>query len=343
MMMSTTFAKKRFELTTADLTAIQGYRRKAHWGGGNNLTMYYSKDLEAASIKKWGQAYFDSHVPEGREKSGVAGKEREEKEKKKAAQEQIAADNQPYSVVPLERLGNLGFGRLQQILLRYDVAVLTALSTLHFHSHFHPRHLVLRCGFPIVNSVYRAKLTARLPRCEGGVEGPYGRLSLKEKVGSKKECVERITRAGYTVEQRARHPAPRALAVGPTLSMTDVALWARVSHSQSRAQVEEEQMAMDDERAARDAAIAKRNALHAAEKELAERRAATAKRNSDARAALYAAGELDISDLGAVELRAELRKLGEPCHGSKVDMQVEFGPLPFSEIATESLSESVME
>ena len=44
-------AKPHYDLTTADISTIEGYRRKATWGGGNNTTMYYCADLEAAG---WG-------------------------------------------------------------------------------------------------------------------------------------------------------------------------------------------------------------------------------------------------------------------------------------------------
>ena len=49
--MSTTVAKQHYDLTTSHIKQIQGFRRKATWGGGNNLTMYYCADLEAAG---WG-------------------------------------------------------------------------------------------------------------------------------------------------------------------------------------------------------------------------------------------------------------------------------------------------
>lgn len=56
-------------------------------GGGNNLTMYYCADLEAASIRKHGQKHFDERTNAGKEKSGVAAKEREAKEQRRLAKE----------------------------------------------------------------------------------------------------------------------------------------------------------------------------------------------------------------------------------------------------------------
>lgn len=119
--MSTTEAKKRFELSTDDLCRIQGFRRPvAHYGGGNNLTLYYHSDLVAAAVKKWGQEHFDNRVPEGREMSGAAGKVRDAKAQKEATAAQEARDNAPYSAVPAERLCNVKLYNLQKILERLE-------------------------------------------------------------------------------------------------------------------------------------------------------------------------------------------------------------------------------
>ena len=93
-MMRTTFAKEQYDLTTSDITQIQGFRRKPTWGGGNNLTLYFISDLEAASIRKHGQKYFDEQTKAGKERSGVAAKEREAKEQRRLAKEKkLAAES----------------------------------------------------------------------------------------------------------------------------------------------------------------------------------------------------------------------------------------------------------
>ena len=117
IIMSTTYAKDCFMLTTTDLCGIQGYRRP---GERSTLTMYYVNDLQAASITKYGQSYFDNHVPEGKELSGVAQQERDARAAKDAAAAQAQADKAPFAVVPPERLANCGMDKLQDILLRVE-------------------------------------------------------------------------------------------------------------------------------------------------------------------------------------------------------------------------------
>ena len=115
--MSTMEAKKRFHLETSDLCAIMGYRQP---GARSTLTMYYVNDLKAASIAKHGQTQFDTVVPEGRELSGIAQKERDAKTAKEAAAAQASADRAPFAVVPPERLANCYLDKLQQILVRCE-------------------------------------------------------------------------------------------------------------------------------------------------------------------------------------------------------------------------------
>ena len=98
--MSTMEAKKRFHLETSDLCAIMGYRQP---GARSTLTMYYVNDLKAASIAKHGQTQFDTVVPEGRELSGIAQRERDAKNAKEAAAAQASADRAPFVVVPPEQ------------------------------------------------------------------------------------------------------------------------------------------------------------------------------------------------------------------------------------------------
>lgn len=115
MIMSTTLAKERFLLATSDLETIQGYRQS---GARSTLTMYYVNDLKAKAIAKFGQHKFDNEVPQGRELSGVAAKERAEKEERERAAAQVSADQGKYAVVPPERLGNKKIYQLQEVLKR---------------------------------------------------------------------------------------------------------------------------------------------------------------------------------------------------------------------------------
>ena len=117
MIMPTTLAKERFHLATSDLCAIQGYRQP---GARSTLTMYYVNDLKAAAIRKFGQEHFDNVVPEGRELSGVAQKDRDEKAAKEAHEAQVQKDRAPFAVVPPERLVNLYMNKLQEILVRCE-------------------------------------------------------------------------------------------------------------------------------------------------------------------------------------------------------------------------------
>ena len=112
---STTLAKQRYHLSTSDLCAIQGLRRK---GERTTLTMYYVNDLKAASIARFGQSYFDNHVPAGRELSGAAQQERDAK----AAKERAQADKKnPFAIVPPEHLAtHCSFDKLQDILKRVE-------------------------------------------------------------------------------------------------------------------------------------------------------------------------------------------------------------------------------
>lgn len=82
--------------------------------------MYYVLDLKAAAIAKHGQQHFDNHVPEGKELSGVAAKERAEKGEQERVAAQAASDRAPYAVVPPERLLNKGLDQLQAILIRCE-------------------------------------------------------------------------------------------------------------------------------------------------------------------------------------------------------------------------------
>jgi len=118
IMMSTTYAKERFALTTTDIGRIQGYRRPG--GKGGTLTMYYVLDLKDSAIAKHGQQHFDNHVPEGKELSGVAATERAEKEEQERVAAQAARDRAQYAVVPPERLLNKGLDQLQAILIRCE-------------------------------------------------------------------------------------------------------------------------------------------------------------------------------------------------------------------------------
>ena len=115
MIMSTTLAKERFMLATSDLQMILGFRQP---GARSTLTMYYVNDLKAAAIAKFGQTRFDNEIPEGRELSGVAAKERAEKAEKDRMAAQFSADQGQYAVVPPERLGNKKIYQLQAILER---------------------------------------------------------------------------------------------------------------------------------------------------------------------------------------------------------------------------------
>jgi hypothetical protein len=82
--------------------------------------MYYVNDLKDGAIAKHGQDHFDNRVPEGKELSGVAARERAEKEEKDRLAAQAGSDREPYAVVPPERLGNLGFDGLQALLVRCE-------------------------------------------------------------------------------------------------------------------------------------------------------------------------------------------------------------------------------
>ena len=120
-MMSTTEAKKSFDLTTSDISQIQGFRRPhGSWGGGNTLTLYYHSDLVAASVRRHGQETFDKRVPEGRQMSGEAAKEKAVAATKEQEQAQISSDNAAYAVVPVDRLGNVKMYTLQKILVRLE-------------------------------------------------------------------------------------------------------------------------------------------------------------------------------------------------------------------------------
>ena len=121
IMMSTTEAKKSFDLTTSDISQIQGFRRPhGSWGGGNTLTLYYHSDLVAASVRRHGQETFDKRVPEGRQMSGEAAKEKAVAATKEQEQAQISSDNAAYAVVPVDRLGNVKMYTLQKILVRLE-------------------------------------------------------------------------------------------------------------------------------------------------------------------------------------------------------------------------------
>ena len=82
--------------------------------------MYYVNDLKDGAIAKHGQDHFDNCVPKGKELSGVAARERAEKEEKDRLAAQAGSDREPYAVVPPERLGNLGFDGLQALLVRCE-------------------------------------------------------------------------------------------------------------------------------------------------------------------------------------------------------------------------------
>jgi hypothetical protein len=147
--MPTTLAKTKYLLETSDFQRIQGYRQP---GARSTLTMYYVNDLAAASLAKHGQHRFDNEVPEGKELSGVADKERSFKQEKERAAAQVVTDKDPYTTVPPERLSNLGIAKLQAI----------------------------------------------LSRCPGGL---YGADRSSKMPRSKAEAVERILKAGYSIEK----------------------------------------------------------------------------------------------------------------------------------------------
>ena len=118
---STTEAKKAFSLTSTDIAAIQGIRRRGGGkGSSGTLTLYYHSDLVAASITRWGQEYFNTKVPEGKLMSGVADKEKKAEEEKLAVEHQVADDNARYAIVPPERLMNVKMYNLHEMLTRYD-------------------------------------------------------------------------------------------------------------------------------------------------------------------------------------------------------------------------------
>ena len=120
-MMSTTFGKKQFQLTTADVAGIQGYRHPK--GGRTTLTMYYTKDLAAAAVKKYGQAHFDSKIPEGRKMSGVEAKEQAAKAERVRVAVQQQEDRGTFAVVPAERLANHYPDRLRAMVIHYEGAL----------------------------------------------------------------------------------------------------------------------------------------------------------------------------------------------------------------------------
>ena len=100
-----------------DIAEIEGYRRK---GAYSTQTMYYVADLRALAIRKLGQARYEHNTPHGREKSGVAQRERDAKAANKAAAAAVAADQAPFAVVPASRLTNLTMDKLRRMVVRYE-------------------------------------------------------------------------------------------------------------------------------------------------------------------------------------------------------------------------------
>jgi len=110
-------AKTSFKLNHSDLKLILGYRST---NPQQQMTKWYFNDLVAASIAKHGQHFFDNNVPEGKELSGVAARERAAREEVARLAAEATADRSKYTVVPLERLSNCGLSKLQAILVRCE-------------------------------------------------------------------------------------------------------------------------------------------------------------------------------------------------------------------------------
>lgn len=118
IMFSTTDAKKSFALETSDISTLTGLRhQQSGYRSGSTLTMYYRDDLVALSVKKWGQAHFDEKVPEGRKLSGAEAREQAMREQEAAVSRLV---NDPYSVVPADRLSDFKLYRLQAMVQRLE-------------------------------------------------------------------------------------------------------------------------------------------------------------------------------------------------------------------------------
>ena len=118
IMLSTMDAKKAFALETSDISALTGLRHpQSGYRSGSTLTMYYHDDLVALSVRKWGQAHFDEKVPAGRKLSGAEAREQAVREQQAALSRVI---NDPYSVVPADRLSDFGLHRLQAMVQRLE-------------------------------------------------------------------------------------------------------------------------------------------------------------------------------------------------------------------------------
>ena len=118
IMFSTTEAKKSFALETSDISTLTGLRHpQSGYRSGSTLTMYYHGDLVALSVKKWGQVHFDEKVPAGRKQSGAEAREQAERDQEAAVNRLV---NDPYSVVPADRLTIFKLHRLQAMVVRLE-------------------------------------------------------------------------------------------------------------------------------------------------------------------------------------------------------------------------------
>lgn len=126
LMVSTIDGKKRYALETSDIAHIQGYRYPGEY---TTKTMYYTSDLAAASLKKYGKWHFENKVPEGREISGAKKREADAKQEKEQIAYEAARNKEiakreasdPYFVAKgAEDLERLKVERLRSICKRYE-------------------------------------------------------------------------------------------------------------------------------------------------------------------------------------------------------------------------------